>query len=279
MASSTPFPCKQIYILSDHADSVQNGWHVFKFNEILSIPNNYSFLLSCVDAQLPYSFYSISEARDNHALHWMHRNAGSEESHDFFSLNLADGNYSIYEILDKMVEVDQSLTYIYNESTNKVTITTIHDIELTSPFEPLAAMLGFDATQYDIADTNSITSKGIVNLSGLQSIYVRTSFITQNIDTRVGGLTNVLCKIHILTASGQFFSWENVHGFKVRIREKHISSVVVRLEDENSNSINLNGQSFQMTIQLDVYKPDKIVKLRRHRDILDMDDKSEFQGE
>jgi hypothetical protein len=276
---TTAFPSKQIFVHSEHSDNVQNGWYLFKFNEVITLQNNYSFLLSCVDTQLPYSFYSISEARGNHALHWMHRDSGSEESHEFFSLNLADGNYSVYEILDKMVEADPSITYIYNESTNKVTITTIHDIELTYPFEKLAGMLGFDESQYGVTDMNSMTSNGIVNLSGLQSIYVRTSFITQNIDTRVGGLTNVLCKIPILAASGQFLSWENVHGFKVRIREKHISSVRIRLEDENSNSIDLNGQSFQMTLQLDVFKPDKIVKLRRHRDILETDDKSEFQGE
>jgi len=56
----------------------------------------------------------------------MHRDFGVEEDHTYFDLVLPDGNYSVYEILDKFTELHANdFTYEYDEVRNKVTISSL----------------------------------------------------------------------------------------------------------------------------------------------------------
>jgi len=129
---------------------------------------------------------------------------------------------------------------------------------------PLAYALGFRESQLSIPG-NSLTGLGIVSLVPIQAIYVRTNMLTMNLDSRTGQMSPIIAKIPILASAMSFISFENPNGHSVRIREKNINIISVRLEDSDGNLLDRNEQDFQMTLQFDVYKPDRLVRLKAHR--------------
>ena len=280
---NTPFPSKQIYLSSKHATKTNSGGYQFVFKDALSIPSNYSYLASIVDAQIPYSFYAISEARKNNKLFFDYIFPGVEETHEYYTVTLQDGNYNIYEILDEIVK-QLPVGYItasYDERTNKVTLSTTIADGMSLGIQGhtlLEDALGF-TVEDDLGTRYIHQASSVVNLTGINSIYVRTNLATGNLDSRNSGASNILAKIPILAIPHSYISFENPTGHKTRLRDKHITIIEIHLEDENGNQIDFNDQSWQMTLQFDVYKPQKLIRTMDHRSEKVLEGLKEFLSE
>lgn len=380
---TTPFPSRQAYLNSAHATEDSQGWLTWHFNDPLSIPSNYSYLLSLVDFQMAHSFYAISQARGNNTLRLVHRDPrleispamandfitfmerdlGPEELHLYitytipagyyysvadivtalntvtpgltdpgatpptitfavdgsdvltatasasvelvaasplatllgftpaqagvgalthtganpvstlpnthepipYDLTLPDGNFSIYEILDRFEALNYTaFNYTYDEPTNRVTLTSTDDLELAD-LTPLAYALGFRESQVTVP-ANTIQGAGIVSLLPITAIYVRTNLLTQNLDSRTGASTPILAKVPVVAAPMSYIQYESGGTHRVRIREKYIRAVAIRLEDESGRLLDRNEQPFQCSLQFDVYRPDRLVRLKPHRE-------------
>ena len=100
-----------------------------------------------------------------------------------------------------------------------------------------------------------LTSNRIVNLSGISSIYVHSSLLTNNLDSRTKTLSNILCRIAVDTASYGILQYINNNDFKCTVNDKSIDLLRIRLEDDDTNLVHLNGQEWVLTLQVDfMYK-------------------------
>ena len=115
-------------------------------------------------------------------------------------------------------------------------------------------LLGISKAQHS-SNNNVLTSNRIVNLSGISSIYVHSSLLTNNLDSRTKTLSNILCRIAVDTASYGILQYINNNDFKCTVNDKSIDLLRIRLEDDDTNLVHLNGQEWVLTLQVDfMYK-------------------------
>ena len=68
-------------------------------------------------------------------------------------------------------------------------------------------------------------------------------------------MSNILCRIPVDTASYGILQYINNNNFKCSVNDKSIDLLRIRLEDDNSNLIQLNEQEWVITLQVDfMYK-------------------------
>jgi hypothetical protein len=91
--------------------------------------------------------------------------------------------------------------------------------------------------------------------TAIRSLFLRTNLSTTSIlDSHIGGgFSNILCRIPINTNSGGIISVDPVNGdiHKLLIKLKSITSISLRLTNQENVDIDLNGLNFDVSLKLD----------------------------
>jgi type 1 fimbria pilin len=235
---------RQVYLNSQDAYIFGRVFY-FPFRDTMSIPPSCRFQLSVVDAQIPYSWYSVSENNNTIQV-------------DDIIYTVPPGNYTVIQLLREIRSLTGCSTS-YDSIYNKATLTFTTQVTLGTPPESndsLLAMLGFNLEPSYTGLT--FVSDTVVNLLGFSAIYLRSNFTTTNLESRTGSFSQILCKCPV-NASGNGVVSYTGSGFKSTIFEQNLSGISLMLEDEHGHEIDLNGQPFQVTIQVDVQiNPDQM---------------------
>ena len=236
-----PISSRQIYLNSKDGfriDPSHTSDIFFFFNDVIAPPLNVTMEISVVSASIPMS-YNIINSTNNLLVY---------NTNQTFTIPI--GNYNALQLADALKDNINILSNVtYSSRFNKFTFTSTQTftIELAST---CLKLLGFTNAQHS-SPNDVLTSNSIVNLSGISSIYVHSSLLTNNLDSRTKTLSNILCRIPVDTASYGILQYINNNNFKCSVNDKTIDLLRIRLEDDDTNLIQLNGQEWVITLQVD----------------------------
>ena len=107
MNIDTKITSRQIYLTSSSADRHNNGNiadSMWFFKDTITVPESINIMLSVIDAQIPLTFYSIAEGRNQLKF----KVTGYQENAQQV-VDVSDGNYNITELLE-VVNLHPGLT-------------------------------------------------------------------------------------------------------------------------------------------------------------------------
>jgi hypothetical protein len=235
----------------------------FSLKETLSSHSDNEFItLSVQNAQIPISFYNISN---------LYNYLDIRENDVTFSIQIQSGNYNIYQFINALTSLLNNnspnlLTYTLTYSTirNKITIkhndsditTTLLFQSGSNAYRDIGPLLGcvddFNVYNYDLELPNT------VNMMPTNSLYIRTSLSSKNaIATRVNGYTDILSKIPINSPPNTVLFYQNITFYKINTNISQLSYINIRLTDEDNDLIDLNGQEWSCSLQVDFYTLNK----------------------
>ena len=100
MNIDTKISSRQIYLSSSSADRYNNNNNadsMWFFKDTITVPESINVMVSVIDAQIPLTFYSIAEGRNQLKFNVTPPDINETQTH---TLDVSDGNYSIMELLE-----------------------------------------------------------------------------------------------------------------------------------------------------------------------------------
>lgn len=238
---------RQIYLNSADASIYVGGSHsdvIWNFVEQIHVPDNFALTLGLLNAQIPASFFTINSTNDT-----LTYNTGTPTS-----ITLKHGNPNVTElIVDLVSKLPNELAVTYDAINNKLTFTR----NQTGVFHLSGSamkLLGFSPGRHtsDTESTPSLTSNHVIDLSGPRVIFLESDMQTRSIDSRSKAASNILAAIPNSEAAGTILAYSNLTGYFSRINSRTISSLRIKLKDNDDNLIDLQGLAWSCTLQVNV---------------------------
>jgi len=223
----------QIYLNSRYANETvnDNTANCIYYLPMIDVPDGHHIYLSLQNANIPYSFYSIS-AIDN-----------------TFSWGLVGGPINTYYVAPGNYNITQFIDVIKS----KILIT-----HSTSNFIIYAAtinhVLGFSKTTNTTSAANLLYGRDCVNLNQIRAINVEINFPTYNVNVAAPYENNILATIPVYVAPFSVITYQNANNFRTNLYVNKLDQIQIRLLSNDGNLIDLNGINYQMTLQLDCIK-------------------------
>ena len=263
MNIDTKITSRQIYLTSSSADRYNNGNNgdsMWFFKDTITVPESINIMLSVIDAQIPLTFYSIAEGRNQLKFSVTGYLSGAEQV-----LDVSDGNYNITELLEVVNAhpglTENNIVASYTTKTNKIKFkASSSGIIFKLKNSSLLKHLGFSNKLHE-SELGEIISDTGVNVNGISCIYMATNLTTKNLDSRNAGFSNIISKIPVNTAFNGMIFYQPSVKFSTEIAEKQLSFIRLTLQDDISgNTINLNNVDWSCTLQLDFVQDDTTSK-------------------
>jgi hypothetical protein len=233
----------QIYLNSSMADKYYDSLSDCEFIlPPIQIPDGFHIYLSLQNASIPFSFYNFNSLTNtlNYIINGVTTN-----------IIIPDGNYNITQLITYLSSVTP-FTITYNNITNKLNfIHSTYNFTFKSTSLCLS-MLGFTSL-IDVSSTAlSLTSVNCVNIQNIKRINISSNLITYNISKGLLNNFSILASIPINKPAFSIIEYSNTNHFRTNLFINIITVIKIKLIDEYGRLINLNGQNFCLTIQLDV---------------------------
>ena len=106
---------------------------------------------------------------------------------------------------------------------------------------------------YNTSALKQLVSYTPANLSPRQCICVNSNLQTSNINNQLGTNRSIICSIPITSAPFSLITYNN-QGSKFNLYSNFLNFINLKLTDQSGVSLNLNGQYFSITLQLDIIK-------------------------
>jgi hypothetical protein len=238
----------QIFLNSRYATETVDGntANCIYYLPVIEIPDGHHIYLSMQNANIPYSFYSITTI-DN-TFSW------GLVGGPINTYYVEPGNYNITQFIDVIKNaMGASYTITYSSITSKILIT-----HSTSNFIIYAAtinhVLGFSKTTNTTSTANLLYGRDCVNLNQIRAINVEINFPTYNVNVAQSYNNNILATIPVYVAPFSIITYTNPNNFRTNLYVNKMDQIQIRLLSNDGNLINLNGINYQMTLQLDCVK-------------------------
>jgi hypothetical protein len=235
----------QIYLHSANADKYYNN-SVSDCEFLLppiEIPDGFHIYLSVQNVSIPYSFYNINSSTNK--LSYTLNNS-------VIILTLINGNYNITQLVTYLTSIMSNFTITYNIITNKLTfVHSTYDFTFNNASTCLL-MLGFTSLISYTSSSLSLISVNCVNIQSIKRINLASNLITYNINKSTTNNYSILCSVPVNKPSFSVIEYNNLNNFRTNLFINNISTIKIKLIDENGNLIDLNGCHFCVTIQLDI---------------------------
>jgi hypothetical protein len=235
----------QIYLNSRYATEIVDGntANCIYYLPVIEIPDGHHIYLSLQNANIPYSFYSITSV-DN-TLKW------GLVAGPVFTYNVEPGNYTVTQLITVIqAAMGSAYTITFNSITCKLLIT-----HTTSNFVIYASsinhILGFSKTTNTTSSGNSLTGRDCVNLNQIRALNIECNFPTYNVNVAQAYNQNILATIPVYVAPFSIITYENPNNFRTNLYINKLDQIQIRIIDNNGLLVNLNGINYQMTLQLD----------------------------
>ena len=216
----------------------------FYLETIITHPRkDIGMLISVLDAEIPYSWYNISEHIGNNTL-----TIGDT------TITLPEKNYSAFSLVDAFNQAFQSLNtplnvvMSFNDNTNKFSLTSPNQFTLTkTTMQKELGMhdLPFTGTDY--------TSSKCVNLSGTSSVYIRSENMNINNINSMGRVNGVLAKI-LVNASPSTFIFHQPTTPQYFLLGNSLNYINIQLKNDDNQFIDLNGLDFSLTLSVEYFR-------------------------
>lgn len=274
----------QIYLNSQYASIYNNGLYNSDCDYVLptiEIPNDYQIYLSVQSAMIPYSFYNIDSSNNYLVFKYYGINNYSSES-GYISeacITIPTGNYNAIQLSSYITNQGFGISMVgisdvvvsFNIITNKFEFKSVlYAFMFNFHLSTSLALLGFPKyISKDITPTQSyksittgttafLTSTTQINLSPKKYLYIGTNLQTGNILTtgvatsNKNNSKNILCAIPITGAPYSTISYINYNNFSVNLYNNILSTINIKILDQDGMPINFNNQFYSLTLQLDI---------------------------
>ena len=251
----------QIFMNSAHADTyldTTNANCVFLLPYITA-PTGHYLHISVVNATIPYSFYNINKYNNN--INYTEFNGNVIVNSNYYELPY--GNYNAYQLC-KMVSTllpNMVCTYdvlynkfLFDNSVNAFRFDETYSfggVHLLTSRELLGLSLN---PVYNISPIVGyrLTSYRPINLASIRCINIITNYNCGNVSILEENNFNTLCSIPVIAQPNSLVYYENSNNFSTNLYIGEFNNISIRLTDQDGNQIDLNGQYFNMTLQIDV---------------------------
>ena len=238
----------QIFLNSRYATETVGGntANSIYYMPVIEIPDGHSIYLSLQNANIPYSFYSITSF-DNTFIFGLV--AGPATTY-----YIEPGNYTITQLIAVIqAAMGASYTVSYSSITSKLLIT-----HASSNFIIYAAsfnhIIGFSKTTNTTSASNLLYGRDCVNLNQIRAINVEINFPTYNVNVAQPYNQNILATIPVFVAPFSIITYQNTNNFRTNLYVNKLDQIQIRLLDNENRLIDMNGIQYQMTLQLDCVK-------------------------
>lgn len=235
----------QIYLNSRYATETVNGniADSIYYLPVIEIPDGMHIYLSLQNANIPYSFYSITSF-DNTFIFGL---VGDPTT----TYYVEPGNYTITQFIGVIqAAMGASYTVSYSSITSKILIT-----HATSNFIIYAStinhILGFSKTANTTSAANILYGRDCINLNQIRVINVEVNFPTYNVNVAQPLNQQILAAIPVYVAPFSIINYTNPNNYRTNLYVNKLDQIQIRLLDNESRLINMNGIQYQMTLQLD----------------------------
>lgn len=220
----------------------------FNSNLEFSIPNFYQSsnkvlysTISCIHAEIPYSFYVVNEYNNLLSL-----STGN--------ILIPFGNYNANSFLKYLETVlPLGMTITFNTTNGKFTINynTSFSINASST---CGILMGFEKGKEYNSVGNKIEMPYLANFMGSKNIYVKIpNLILDNFNTLTKDRATLL-NIPVNVSPFGIIMYENSSGSSTIIKSIQIpDTLVIQLTDDENNLIDFNNTDFSITLQIDFY--------------------------
>ena len=174
---------------------------------------------------------------------------------DNISITITPGVYSGAEFATKLATdlsavSARTYTVTYNEITKKFTFTISATNFRFNTATTANKVLGLTTTQLDGDYDTTLTSGGIINLSGTKYIYVCSNLSTNNLSSN--GRNDVLAIVPIFQGYGVFNFYESLESAPQFLRNRDIDTIQIKLYDEDLRPYKLSEHSdYVLTLKLE----------------------------
>ena len=237
----------QIYLNSRYATQTidDNTANCIYFLPTIEIPDGHHIYLSLQNANIPYSFYSITTI-DN-TFQW-------QVGINSFSYNVEPGNYTVYQLITLLkTQMGVTFTITYNSITSKLLFTnTINNFTILA--STINHILGFSKTTNTTSVSLSLTARDVVNLNQIRALNIEINYPTYNVNIAQPYNQNILATIPVYVAPFSIITYTNPNNFRTNLYVNKLEQINIRILDNQGNLVNLNGINYQITLQLDCVK-------------------------
>ena len=238
----------QIFLNSKYATEVvgDNIANCIYYLPTIEIPDGHHIYLSLQNATIPYSFYSISSS-DN-TFSWGLDGSGVT------TYTIPEGNYNVTQIIDVMRSImGLAYTVSFSSITSKITIThsTNNFIIYAGTFNHI---IGFSKSTNTTSVGLTLTSRDCVNLNQIRALNIEVNFPTYNVNVAQPNNGNIMCTIPVYVAPFSIISYFNQNNFRTNLYVNKLDQIQIKIFDNESRLVNMNGINYQMTLQIDCIK-------------------------
>jgi hypothetical protein len=235
----------QIYLNSRYATETVDGntANCIYYLPVIEIDDGMYIYLSLQNANIPYSFYSIT-ASDN-TFSWG-LVAGAVNT-----TYVEPGNYTVTQLI-AVIQAAMGASYniTYSSITSKILIT-----HTTTNFIIYAAtinhILGFSKTSNTTSAALLLYGRDCVNLNQVRALNIEINYPTYNVNVAQPYNQNILATIPVYVAPFSIITYTNPNNFRTNLYVNKLDQIQIRILDNQGNLVDLNGINYQATLQLD----------------------------
>jgi hypothetical protein len=250
MERDSGLPSRQIYVNSEDAMEYIDGKTSniqFFFKDTLVCPKNCLMHISVVSAEIPVSYYLVNDNNNRFTYEFN----GTE-----YTLFITKKNYNITQLKDffnsSSLNSTHGVSVTYSATTNKLSFTCTNStdtftIKSTSTCQYL---IGFSRGTDHTSSSGVLISNNVVDLSGINAIYIVSNLPTSNIDSRNKGFSPILGKIPVNSGYNGIISFNPAVPHHMHLQQQVFNFLHLTLENQNMQIIDLNGLHWQMTLNI-----------------------------
>ena len=241
-------------------DNLNTNFSVTLKNAI-AVNENEIVHVTLTSLELPYSFYNISSALNNNVI--VYENSIGVKT----TLTLLSQDYSITQLVNYLNDDTTGFSDVFTTSYNKqrMKITFINkDIEARFIYfsdSNINKLIGWEDEQIDIdvpVDLIGIESSGVINMASVHSLFIRSNLSTGNIQSSRNGHSTILQKVSVDTNSGGLIYFNQNDQQQVSVLNPQvISTIEIRITDQNDNTIDLNNVNYEMSFLFEIFEAPK----------------------
>jgi len=234
----------QIHLNSKNADRFINGTSDIEFDlPLIEAPLQHTIYLSVQHLVIPYSFYNIDS--NNNFLNYI-------IGETTYNIYIETGNYNPYQLINVLQNIMQGFTITYDSIKNKFTFTN-NSYEFTIlNSSTCLRLIGFENTIFSV--NKIVTSINSINLQSHHCVCVQSNLLTGSINSANKYESNIICSIPVDKPPFSMITYINHNNLKYNLFNNVISTMRLKLTDQNNNLIDLNGCNWSCTVQLEIIK-------------------------
>jgi hypothetical protein len=239
------FESIQIFLNSRYANETvgDNTANCIYYLPVIEIPDGHHIYLSLQNANIPYSFYSITSIDNTFSFGLV---AGPVNT-----VTIEPGNYNVTQLIAVMkTAMGASFSITFNSITSKllITHTTTNFIIYGASFNHI---IGFSKTTNTTSAALLLNGRDCVNLNQTRALNIEINYPTYNVNVASPLNQNILAMIPVYVAPFSIITYTNPNNFRTNLFVNKLDQIQIRILDNQGNLVNLNGINYQMTMQLD----------------------------